>query len=626
MHSIEIQKVEWRNFFRYGNNLNYVDFDKGLSIIRGDNGLGKTTIENVISYCFFGKINRKDVKIDQLINKKNKKNLFTAVEFLRVQGTATDSYKIIRTLKPKKISIFKNGTELTSVPSDIEGFISRDILGFNINMIKNIFSVSPLEVDAFLNMEAKDKRKLIETVFNLSKIEIYLKNANIKYNEYEFKSKILNTDIQNLNQKIANLENLLILSKKDDDVSIISIVNRKNAISNDIALEEAKIYDSENKNTELTQKISTNTDLLKIEEAKLSELNPTFISNEIYKLKSDIERYKKQYESKRKEKESIKEQYVCQQCGTLIDNAEKAKIHSDNLSLEMTEIKNKAKACTDTIKSYDIKVSEINELNIIISDMKNKLFSLKDTLTTNNYDIKSAKANINRYNSDLAYLDEQINQISTNSKASKSAEITDNISDLKKELAKKFLEVTEVTNSLESCQYLIKMFSDEGIKKFLLKKFIPIFNKLINHYLTVFNLNTTLIFDEYFDYSFISMDDVGDTYGALSGGQRNRINIAILFALNDLVGIIGNFKCNSLFIDEFIDSSVDSKGIIDAIAMLKDIADRYNKSIFLISHKAGKKVLEQMDHCYRVFDDNGFSVINKLNTIDEINKILDEST
>jgi DNA repair exonuclease SbcCD ATPase subunit len=170
------------------------------------------------------------------------------------------------------------------------------------------------------------------------------------------------------------------------------------------------------------------------------------------------------------------------------------------------------------------------------------------------------------------------------------------------------------------------MFSDEGIKKYLLKKFVPIFNNLINHYLTQYKLNVKVDFDEYFDYTINAADDVGDSYGALSGGQRNRINISVLFALNDLISIIGNFKCNVLFIDEFIDSAVDNEGLLDSIKILKEMAERNNKSIFLVSHKAGKNTLELMDRCYKVFDYHGFSIINQIEISDEINNVLDEQT
>jgi ABC-type multidrug transport system ATPase subunit len=159
------------------------------------------------------------------------------------------------------------------------------------------------------------------------------------------------------------------------------------------------------------------------------------------------------------------------------------------------------------------------------------------------------------------------------------------------------------------------MCSDTGIKQLLLRKFTPLLNTLIDNYLRRFNLPVTVEFDELFKHKLSSVEGIGHKHGLLSKGQRKRIDIAILFAMVDLIKLMGSFNCNLLILDEFADDGLDSKGFRDVVHTIREVADRDKKSITIISHKNEDVLYDNLDSIYELELRNHFSVLRKVNNI-----------
>jgi len=101
---IEFEYIIVKNFLSYGNSETKFNFQTGLSLVTAENGLGKSSILlDALSYCLYGKPYRQ-IKLNELINRKNKKNLYTETSF-KIDGK--DSYKIVRTLAPQKLLYLK---------------------------------------------------------------------------------------------------------------------------------------------------------------------------------------------------------------------------------------------------------------------------------------------------------------------------------------------------------------------------------------------------------------------------------------------------------------------------------------------------------------------------------------
>ena len=146
--------------------------------------------------------------------------------------------------------------------------------------------------------------------------------------------------------------------------------------------------------------------------------------------------------------------------------------------------------------------------------------------------------------------------------------------------------ISEITHKIEIDNKLIDVLGDEGLRMYFFKKLLPVLNGKINHYLQKFELPVTLEFDSFMNET-IKTGRFEQQYNQFSGGERSRIDMAILLSFFDISKIISNWSCSFLMIDEILDSGVDQDGISQFIATLYNIVTEQNKElgIYVISHK-----------------------------------------
>jgi DNA repair exonuclease SbcCD ATPase subunit len=146
--------------------------------------------------------------------------------------------------------------------------------------------------------------------------------------------------------------------------------------------------------------------------------------------------------------------------------------------------------------------------------------------------------------------------------------------------------IDEITHKIEVDSKLIEVLGDEGLRMYFFKKLLPVLNHKINHYLQKFELPVTLEFDSFMNET-IKTGKFQQEYNQFSGGERCRIDMAILLSFFEISKIISNWSCSILFIDEILDSGVDQSGIEQFISTLYNIVSEENKElgIYLISHK-----------------------------------------
>ena len=268
------------------------------------------------------------------------------------------------------------------------------------------------------------------------------------------------------------------------------------------------------------------------------------------------------------------------------------------------------------INELKSKLAEIEEIKSNIVDINSKIQSIgynKINLTNSISFIESA---ISRCESQIIDLNESKKRDTvSSSNLTARDEILSVISKLQNDLSETMTEIDDLG-------YTIKMFSDEGIKAMVLRKFLPVLNKLINYYLKTFNMQIDFTITEDYDYLMKSSAGTAQSFEGLSGGQQQRINLSILFAQNDLIKLIGNFKINILFLDEYLDGAVDIDGLNDTFKILKNISIRDNKAITIVSHRLNENILRQFDNFYFVEKtDDFFSEIRESN-VDEIREML----
>jgi DNA repair exonuclease SbcCD ATPase subunit len=139
-------------------------------------------------------------------------------------------------------------------------------------------------------------------------------------------------------------------------------------------------------------------------------------------------------------------------------------------------------------------------------------------------------------------------------------------------------ELSEEKQLQEVSQVLLK---DNGIKTAIIREYLPVLNKLINKYLTVFDFFVNFNLDESFNEVIKSRGRDEFSYASFSEGEKKRIDLAILLAFRQVAAMKNSAKVNLLIFDEVQDSSLD----LDARAKFNDLLDSMaGSNVFVISH------------------------------------------
>ena len=621
---VEILECGAKNFYRYGNTLIKFNVKSGLTSISGKNGSGKSSIIEIIHYVLFGRSYR-GINLDKMVNNTNGKGLLAYVLIRVTENGHSDTYLIQRGIDPNIKKIFKNNSDKPErIPTTFDNHIIETMLGFNENTHKKIIAVSA-GGQPFIKMTLDEKRKIIDNITNLSDTKEYAKITKNAMSESLSRVSVIESEIGI--HKSSLVPYLEILKKNNDEIDDriseinISIIRSQN---------EMNVY--EQKVDELTIELDTlNNELSdivnneKIEITEYNKNNPKKLQDEIVDHNSTLKYLKQKVTEKKHELTKIQANIPCDNCGNCYTEDQANNKRSEK-QLEINELIAEGK---ETKAKLDL----VNDIVIKFNDQITKIRAIQGQKSNTNYSIQAKKHEITIVTNNISFIksgihkyEDEITRLTTAKKDSETALKTQDkidvlnlkISDLQKELA-------ELKDKIEAYKYMIKMFSDDGIKSFILNKFLPILNKLINYYLKIFNISVYLELTSDYNYTMKSSNGLADDYEGLSGGQQQRINLAILFAQTDLIKIIGNFKTNILFLDEFIDGAIDHEGLMDTLKIMKQISLRDNKSIVFISHRLDSNLIRDIDNFYMANKvDSDFSDFSKVES-DDVMQIINQN-
>ncbi len=569
----EFLKIQIRNFLSYGNNWTEFKFKKGLHRITGQNGFGKSTIPfDALSFGLFGKPYRK-IKIPQLINSTNKKELEVKLFFKK----GDDFYRIERGLYPNYFRIFKND-EIIPISSSKKGYqeiLEQDILSnYNENLFNQITAKSLTKNMSFMTLSKGEKRNIIENLFDIELFSVICKNIKTKIDVADMQLQIFKRDIDNINllikQEQQNLEQLRNIKKKIDEESKQKIDNIK------LEIESLK---NDNKKYDLALK--------KIQKNKLLKQNNL---NEITEKNKEIKHIRDKLTDV---VASIK----------LIKN--KIEIFKNNCG-DCPKIKDivkneDVKSLLEKQKEYD---EQINIIRKVVLEKEEKNRKLDEILANEKFILGSLDRNLNKIDS---------LQKDVTIEISKEIEIDE--SKYKKHIKNKKQIENDYKIKAEEKKHLLvlkTLFSDDGIKSFIIKKYLPTINKLLNTYLTRFNADTIFNFDTEFNEVILSKFKENFSYFSFSEGQKKRIDLAVLFAFINFA-LFKNKKCNTnLLVFDEIDSGLDLDGKNRLYEVLKEYKEQQNKCIITISHDTAIDP-DSFDSIYSVKLEKGFSIIKEEN-------------
>jgi DNA repair exonuclease SbcCD ATPase subunit len=566
---ILFKTLRWKNFLSTGNIFTEISLNKSSStLIVGENGAGKSTILDALTFSLFGKPFRK-INKPQLLNSITQKGLVVEIEF----DIGSNKYKIIRGLRPNIFEVYMNDNLLnqTAEMKDYQEILERQILKLNYKSFCQVVVLGSASFVPFMQLAGGQRREIIEDLLDLQiftimnsllKDKISVNNENLA--EISSDQKVVTEKLKIIQQHLLEKQNSndKIIREKQDllietIVKIEDLQNKYFKIKVSIENEKEKVADSES----ITSKIT------KLEQLKHKiEAKKALICN-------DIEFFKK-HEN-------------CPTCTQSISaEFRETTIESKNREIETIDV-----GLVDLAKKYDetsARLSEIMSTNTLINDMQ-----IEGVRMSSNID------SLIRYKD---HLNKEINTINKDLEDDEESKMTALQQELE-DIATRYNDAMDEKQLLTAASYLLK---DGGIKAKIIKQYVPVINKLINKYLSAMDFFVQFELDEEFNETIKSRFRDEFSYSSFSEGEKMRINLAILFTWRAVAKLRNSVSTNLLIMDEVMDSSMDSNGTDEFLKILNNLTSDTNT--FIISHK-GDQLYDKFPNIIRFEKKQNFSKV-----------------
>ena len=539
---IIFKSIRYKNFLSSGNTFTDINFRKSKStLVVGHNGAGKSTMLDALSFGLFGKPHRKIMK-SQLVNSINQRQAVVEVEF----SIGKSNFKIVRGIKPNVFEIWKDGKMInqSSHAMEYQKILEQNILKLNHKSFHQVVVLGSSSFIPFMQLNAGHRRDVIEDLLDInifSKMNVILKEKN----------SILKDKLSKTNHTIDLIKNKITQqSKYIRDIAALTTENKKK-YEKQIKSAEEKIQKLQDHNNQLSSELEDKGDL------DLTELQER--KNNVIALRAE---QKQQLKAVAKRGLFLEKNDECPTCEQPIQNKDKL----------VFDTKNEAYRIESTLgmveSDYKRIEQEITSLQEIISKVNEKT----NTINSNNREI----ASLNQSNKDLkSYLDEEV-----------SADLSEARNELEKLSSDKESLLEEKLKVAEQFNYngvIGEMLRDTGIKTKIIKQYLPAINKLVNQHLQVLDFFVSFDLDESFQETIRSRYRDDFTYESFSEGEKQRIDLSLLFTWRQIAKMKNSVATNLLILDETFDSSLDHDGVENLLKILNTLSEDTNT--FIISHK-----------------------------------------
>ena len=568
---IIFKTLSWKNFLSTGNYNTTVDLTRhDNTLVSGENGAGKSTMLDALTFALFGKSFR-GINIPQLVNTINEKDCEVEITFT----VGNDDYKIIRSVKPKKFEIYKNDNliDQDAKAKDYQKILEEQILKMTYKSFCQVVILGSSNYVPFMQLSASDRRLVVE---NLLDIDVFsVMNTLVKARLQMTKEYIKDIDhkIDLVKNRIEDKEKLILTLEKKSNDSVEKY--QKEITENQNHLDDLKTQIENQKNS------VSNLD---------SQINDKdFISNSLIKMEDIEKQIKRKCKNIKKEITFYENNKICPSCNQSILEDHKNKV-VDGLREKDGIYENRIR---DLEEEIDLKEKRLGDINSIIENINNieKQISIKQ----------------NEVSASLQYIDKiQKNIESILNEGSETQEAKNELNQLIGEGKNHFERRKELIEDKHYYAIASTLLKDSGIKSKIIKHYLPIMNKLINKYLADMDFFCQFNLDENFSETIKSRHRDEFSYHSFSEGERLRIDLSLLLAWREIARLKNSVNCNLLILDEVFDSSLDAVGTEEFLKLLTTFGSRAN--IFVISHKSDTMTDKFQNHI--VFEKkNNFSRI-----------------
>jgi DNA repair exonuclease SbcCD ATPase subunit len=566
---IKFKKVRFKNFLSVGNIFAEFNLDEyKTTALSGSNGVGKSAILDGLTFALFGKSFR-GINKPQLVNSINCADTVAEVEFT-IQN---NEWKIKRGLKPTIFEIYKNGEVLNRHSSviDQQNWLEENVLKMNIKSFTQIVILGSSNFIPFMQMTPAQRREVIEDLLD---IKIFTSMNNVlKENIKSLKDEIngYRLEVSSINEKINMQEEFIDEITKRSNQQLQALNKKINDFSEKIDFLQSVNTDN-NKEIALLKHEIGDKNKVKI---KLKKLNS--LKGKLREKKSTLA----------KNLDFFKQNTVCPTCTQDIENSFRLNKIED-VESKLYEIETGYNEIEKSIKTEESREKRILKLADSISQLINETH-------TNNIRISEYQKQIQDIESEI--------QENTETNADKNIEFIklDQLKEEKENIQNKILDLQE---KISYYNYTSELLKDSGIKAQVIKNYIPFINHTISKYLNLMDFPINFSLNEEFEEQIISPIHENYTYSSFSEGERQRIDLSLLFTWRDLARSKNSINTNLLILDEVFDSSLDSSGISDFLKIIQyEITDC---NIFVITHR--ENLMDKFQKVIKVEKLGNFSI------------------
>ena len=545
---INFKRIRWKNLLSTGNVFTEVQLDKTeTTLILGENGAGKSTILDALTFVLFNKPYR-SVNLPQLVSSVNERDCVVEVEFT----DGNSEYRIIRGQSPKVFEIWCDGklVDQDAKARDYQKSLEESVLGMNYRSFCQVVILGSANYVPFMRLPAAERRSVVESILDIGIFSTM--NASLKERISGNKEEIRHAEsaIAVARERVALLRRMV-----EDDIRRQQHDEEWKA--EQVASAQKTISEANAAVSDATSRIST---LME----SISDHDGVKRSSDRYgTLKEQMQR---KIAALRKQVAFYEDNDTCPTCTQRIDEGfkggmvDKGRARIGEMGKAVTEIENQVALAGERIGEIAAVLSEVRTLNALIVSKNNEIAAADNNIKLLN-------------NMGNAIVHDRTGELEDAVRAEEEA------LDGKRELV-------EEQHYLSLAATLLK---DGGIKTRIIRNYIPVINETINRYLTQMNFFVDFRLDEEFNETIRSRHRDEFTYASFSEGEKKKIDLALLFAWRRIVSLKNSITTNLLILDEILDGSLDDQATDSFLDLVNGLDQGTNT--FIISHKP-KEVLQ----------------------------------
>ncbi len=567
---ITFKTIRWRNFLSTGNTFTEMSFqDTSTTLISGENGTGKSTLLDALTFALFNKPYR-NINLPQQTNSVIEKGCVVELAF----NDGKSEYKVIRGQSPKIFEIWKDGKLLDQEAKARDGqkILEEQILRMNYKSFCQVVILGSANYVPFMRLPAAERRSVVESILDIGVFSVMNTLLKERVSQNKEESTQVETQLALAKERVKNQRKIIDDERKrcqsDKEWETDEITKTNEAISKTQKEMEGLLVRID----EMLQSVE--------DKATVSKQREKYIT-----LKTQIE---KKISNIRKEIQFYETNDKCPTCSQSINEEFKKKV---------VETKGQKTGELDVgLQELLIKLKEADDRMNAITDVLLEVASLQSLVSKKTSDIESLNSYITKIRGRGGDTTKLI-QEETALQSLVTAE--DEASETKKELV-------EDNHYLGLAAVLLK---DGGIKKKIIKHYIPVINRTINKYLSMMNFFVNFNLDDEFNETIKSRHRDIFTYASFSEGEKRKIDLALLFAWRAMAEIKNSLSTNLLILDEVLDGSLDDTSTEAFLEIVNGMRGQ-GVNVFVISHKSKEVLQDKFERHVQMSKKGNFSKMN----------------